>query len=95
MLLLTCVSSRNIAFPDIFFPHRQTPLLHALLQERKTDFWGRTSAAALMDRFIQRDEVVFCVSSHHICPVLLGGIFAKFSWDADMQVVFFPPPQTC
>lgn len=79
-------------FPT-FFPHHQTLLLHALLQETKTEFWGRTSAAALMDRFIWRDEVVSCIFSRHICPVLLGGISAKFSWDADMQV-FFPPPQT-
>lgn len=51
----------------------------------------------MMDRFIRRDEVVFCISSLHICPVLLGSGSARFCWDTDMQVG--PPPpfhkQTC
>lgn len=42
-----------------------------------------------MDRFIRRDEVVFCISSPHICPVPLGSGSARFCWDTDMQVFFF------
>lgn len=45
-----------------------------------------------MDRFIGRDEIVFSISSHHICPVLLGSGSARFCWDTDMQVGFFSPP---
>lgn len=89
MLLLTCLSS----FPLPGYPPPPPP--DALAQ--RPDGCGRRTAAALMDRFIQRDEVVFCVSSRHICPVLLGSGSARFCWDTDMQVG--PPPplhkQTC
>lgn len=65
------------------------------LQQTKTNGIQRTTAAAVIDRDLYRgmsresDGVVYCRSSPHICPVLLGSTSEQFSWGRDMQVFFF------
>lgn len=105
MLLLTYspqhVEQQQPLFVFTFLRPSSSPnaLPQCPLQQTKTNGIQRTTAAAVIDRDLYRgmseesDGVVYCRSSPHICPVLLGSTSEQFSWERDMQVffVFFPP----
>lgn len=108
MLLLTCspqhVEQQQPVFVFTFLRPSSSPnaLPQCPLQQTKTNGIQRTTAAAVIDRDLYRgmseesDGVVYCRSSPHICPVLLGSTSEQFSWERDMQVffVFFPHSPT-
>lgn len=96
---LQCTACRAAATPFVFTFLLPSSFPNALpqcpLQQTKTNGIQRTTAAAVIDRDLYRgmsgesDGVVYCRSSPHICPVLLGSTSEQFSWERDMQVFFF------